>query len=312
MHVPRYRVWLYTFLACIGMLMPALPVDAGTPTYAGNLQVMNGASLTYANGASGCLLAVSGVVTVMPCPVGTVAFSASSPFTVTGSGPYVIGCPTCYTTAGGTITGAVTLSSTLAVTGAVTLSAGLTTPGLVTVNNTYGSTDALKFKSGTSSTYTSITSGTATVNGVAGTLLALTNTGTTDLINFDASGNVGTLGTVTATNFFSSSKRSHKQDIQPLSFDALQVLRDTDWASFRYLPKWGDPKQTHIGFIADDTPSVLSGPLHDHFDAQALATVDAQAILQLERDVQVLWICCALLAVLLVIVLGVALMKREA
>lgn len=83
MHVPRYRVWLYTFLACIGMLMPALPVDAGTPTYAGNLQVMNGASLTYANGASGCLLAVSGVVTVMPCPVGTVAFSASSPFTVT-------------------------------------------------------------------------------------------------------------------------------------------------------------------------------------------------------------------------------------
>jgi hypothetical protein len=88
---------------------------------------------------------------------------------------------------------------------------------------------------------------------------------------------------LTAANFFNGSRRAYKFDIHKLNFDALGILKETDWASYRYKPKYGDPKDKKIGFIADDTPAILSGQQHNHFDAGALATVDAQAILQLSR-----------------------------
>jgi hypothetical protein len=122
---------------------------------------------------------------------------------------------------------------------------------------------------------------------------------------------MGVIGNVTASNFFTGSKRAYKQDIQPLSLDALQVLRDADWASYRYKPKYGDPRLPHIGIIADDSPSVLSGKNHDHLDIEALATVDAKAILELHQQVTDLFIGCAVLVLCFLVTLGVALTKES-
>lgn len=121
-----------------------------------------------------------------------------------------------------------------------------------------------------------------TVAGIGCSLFGVASKSTAWRLCMDTSGNVG------ATNFFSSSQRSHKQAIVPLFKvmpDPLSILIHTDWAQFRYLPAYGDPSQVKVGFIADDTPAVLSGPHHDHMDAEALGTVDAQAILQLKGRV---------------------------
>jgi hypothetical protein len=85
-----------------------------------------------------------------------------------------------------------------------------------------------------------------------------------------------------------------------LSLDALQVLHDTNFVSFRYKRPYGDPSQTHIGFIADDTPSILSGPRHDHFEAASLAVVEGEAILQLDQRVQTLTVLTGVLMALCV------------
>lgn len=110
--------------------------------------------------------------------------------------------------------------------------------------------------------------------------------GVSDKACIDSSGNAGFVGNVTAANFFNGSKLAYKQDVHPLNIDAIGILKSTDWASYRYKPQYGDPNEKKIGFVADYTPAVLSGDKHDHFDAGALATVDAKAILQLESVVR--------------------------
>lgn len=101
-------------------------------------------------------------------------------------------------------------------------------------------------------------------------------------------GGTGCTANVYATNFFTGSKRSYKTDIHPLRLDGIQILRSTCWSSYHYKREYGDPTEEKIGFIADCTPDVLSGPFHDHFDAGALSTVDAQAILQLAHRLDAL------------------------
>jgi hypothetical protein len=130
-----------------------------------------------------------------------------------------------------------------------------------------------------------ITSG-VTVQGVSGTLAGLGFTGTGYRMAMSTGGDMGVTGNVTAANFFNGSRRAFKTDIKVLAYDnifgmdALGILASTDWVSYRYKPQYGDPNDTKIGFVADDTSPVLSGPKQNHFDAGALATVDALAIMQ--------------------------------
>jgi hypothetical protein len=308
----------YAF-ALVGVLLPVLPAQAGIPIYSGNLQVQNGANLTFLNGASGCLLVNNGTVYTAACPIGTVAFSASSPFTVTGVGPYVIGCPTCFTTTGGTITGATTFSGTVTVGALLTQSS---TNG--TISFPGGSNSELKVVNFGSPNAGLELQNTATGGGHASLFVGDSTNGFSNMFFvYDygtstrpfsvalATGNATFLGQVTATQYNVGSKRAWKQDIQPLSFDALQVLHNTDFAAFRYRRGHGNPQAPHIGIIADDSPSVLSGKNHDHLDIEALATVDAKAILELHQQVTNLFIGCAVLVLCFLVTLGVALTKES-
>lgn len=94
-------------------------------------------------------------------------------------------------------------------------------------------------------------------------------------------------GNVTAANFFTGSRREWKRNIRPIGFDAIAMLRDLDLARYDCAdPRCGPIGMTKIGYIANNAPAVLSGPKHDHFDAGALATVDAAAIRQLASQVE--------------------------
>lgn len=322
------RYVLPYLLALVGILLPVLPAQAAAPVYAGNLQVVNGANLSFLSGGSGCLLVQNGVAYIAACPVGTVAFSAASPFTVTGTGPYVIGCPTCFTTSGGTVTGATSFSNGITVTGnssfASPLAAGTAATtaytligGVSQITNKNANTPlALQFannSSSTSSTYIGSNS-VNTVQSYPCNVLAIGNYGFAPDICVDNAGHVSTGDSIYAANFFVPSKRAYKYDIQPLSVDALQVLHDADLATFRYRPGHGDPRLPHVGIIADDSPSILSGEKHDHLDIEALATVDAKAILQLDTQIQVLYVILGalmLLVIALVAVLGLVWHEKQ-
>lgn len=125
----------------------------------------------------------------------------------------------------------------------------------------------------------------ACVQGVTCNLFDFQTVSSTNLIGADTSGNLGVRGNVTAANFFNGSRREWKFDIHPLNFDAVGVLKNLDLVSYRYKPDHGNPNDWKIGYIANDAPVMLSGQKHDHFDAGALATVDAKAILQLSHRV---------------------------
>jgi hypothetical protein len=115
-------------------------------------------------------------------------------------------------------------------------------------------------------------------NGTNGKLEFTNSAYTAVIMNLDDSGNL------TATNFFNGSRREWKKNIKPFTFDALGVLKATDLKQYDCSDSRCGPIGTHkIGFIANDTPTILSGPKHDHFDAAALATVDAAAILQVSK-----------------------------
>jgi hypothetical protein len=131
--------------------------------------------------------------------------------------------------------------------------------------------------------------------------LLITYNGVTEGTFSTSAGATAGAGYLTAEGFYSLSRREYKQDITPIGYDGLDLLHRADWACWRYLPKYGDPTNRVCGYIANDSPEEIAGTKHDHSDALALSVVDAQAILQLEGQVHLLY---GIVAVLALIVLG--------
>lgn len=292
-------------LTLVLTLFPTV-ASAALPTYTGSFVVPSSANITYTGGGNGCLISTGGVLSIAACPAGTAAFSGSVPIVITGTGPYTITCPTCFVTGGGTVSGASTFSSTLGVNGLLTASAGITSSSTsAPVTSGVAGAASSGFQIGASLGFTQIHVTASTgCQSVTGSGLNIKSNGTT-IATMDTSGNLGLCGVL-----YTASKRAYKQDIHPLSVDALQVLHDTNFVSFRYKAQYANPTQTHLGFIADDTPSILSGPKHDHFEVAALAVVEGKAIQELGQQVQSLTVMVGVLLTLCVVliigVIGVA------
>lgn len=85
-------------------------------------------------------------------------------------------------------------------------------------------------------------------------------------------------------NIESTSKRSEKEDITDYERNALDILNGTKIVRFKYIK---DKKhQPHIGFIADDTDSDLSGEDHESFIANHVISVCVKAIQELSAEVE--------------------------
>ena len=78
------------------------------------------------------------------------------------------------------------------------------------------------------------------------------------------SGQTVTFATVHATKFNVSSKREFKKNIRPFLYNATDLIDAIDVVSFNYKD---DPEELDkVGFIADDTHEIFSGPEHDGMD----------------------------------------------
>jgi hypothetical protein len=106
-----------------------------------------------------------------------------------------------------------------------------------------------------------------------------------DELTIDAEGNVGVRGSIRAQGSIATvSHRSQKTDIRTFDEDPLALLRATTIVSYRYATEAADHDR-HIGFIAEDTPSELSGAAHDRYDVTNTLAVDVAATQKLERTI---------------------------
>ncbi len=123
--------------------------------------------------------------------------------------------------------------------------------------------------------------------GVAGTVLDIaTFDGTrvvADDLTIDGSGNVGVRGSIRAQGSISSvSSRSAKKDIRPFTEDPLALIRHTSVVTYLYKDE-PPSAPLHIGFIAEDTPTELSGQGHDRYDVTNTVAVTLAAVQSLQR-----------------------------
>ena len=99
------------------------------------------------------------------------------------------------------------------------------------------------------------------------TAVADAGTGTKGLINTGSQTFAGakTFNTgVTAYSFSANSSRKVKKDISPSLLSALDIIKDTEIVNFKYINDTEDIQ--HIGFIAEDTPEILSTPQKSKMD----------------------------------------------
>ncbi len=273
-------------------LSPGVAHAAGA-VYTGSLVVPVGSTITLTGTGSGCaLINSSGIIYQGICPSGTAAFTGTSPIVITGSGPYAITCPTCFTTAGGTVTGSTTFSNPLTAQQGIT-SSSISAPVISGISGTASS----GFEIGSAAGFTQLSAtSTAVCGGITGNALTISSAGTA-VIGIDTSGNLCSIGTI----YYTSDKHD-KWDIHSAHIDGLAALESTDFnLAWRYLPKYGNPNQVHYGPMANDLPSYISGPQHNRIDTQALSATEAVAILQLDHEVG--WMKVVL--VILIIVVGI-------
>lgn len=291
------------------LVLAVLPTVAlaGTPLYTGSVSIPTTGQLTLLSGGTGCALITLGILSPGACPTGTTGIVAGTNITLTGSNPYTINCPLCFQTTGGTVSGATTFSA-LATFSAATTSQQYQIGTAASAPYAYEFPDA-------SARQVGLGYNCGTVNGITAAEFSVDVATLGCLVAVDASGNIGTLGQVTATQFNISSLRAYKKDIAPLHLNALSILERTCWSSYRYRRSFiGNATGPHIGFIADCAPSILSGAAHDHFDLEAVSTVDSLAILQLSARVARLQIALFFVAGALVLVtflLSAAFVFRE-
>jgi hypothetical protein len=261
-------------LALVLAFIPCMATAATSPYY-GSLVVPVGGNVTYTGSASGCALFNSGILYQGICPVGTAAFVAGTSITITGSNPYTINCPLCFTTAGGTI-GATT------VTGLLTAQAGVTSSStsVPIISGASGSASS-GFKIGSASGFTQLSAtATSVCGGVTGNALTISSAGT-PIVGLDTSGNLCATGTI-----YYTSDPSAKYDIHPAGIRGLDAI---DAADFNLSWKYKGSNQVHYGPMATSLPAFISGPNHDRIDTQALATTEAIAIQELSADIHTLW-----------------------
>ena len=81
-------------------------------------------------------------------------------------------------------------------------------------------------------------------------------------IGWRATGSWETFGACGSTNFFSTSSKIYKKNIQPYSPSAVKIINDVNIVSFNYI----DYDHTKVGFIAEDTPVELATEKQDSLD----------------------------------------------
>lgn len=105
-------------------------------------------------------------------------------------------------------------------------------------------------------------------------------------VNIDTSGNISSAGvscsgSVNAKYFNATSKRSSKKNIEKYEEDALSKIKEIEIVSFEFIED--ESKEKKIGFIADDTDSIFSGPNKDKMDITNSVGLLLKAVQELQQ-----------------------------
>lgn len=92
--------------------------------------------------------------------------------------------------------------------------------------------------------------------------------------------------TLKAAAYNTGSLRALKENIVDTSINALDIIDNTDIVEFNFISD--KTKERRVGFIADDTDELLSGPLHDKMDLNNCIGVLLKAIQELNAKINAL------------------------
>jgi hypothetical protein len=95
-----------------------------------------------------------------------------------------------------------------------------------------------------------------------------------------------TTGNHTALAFFTSSSRTLKTNIRPAAVSALDLVKSVEVVEYTY--KADEEQRPRIGFIAEDTDKLLSGPDQKQMDLPNIVGVLLKAVQELTAEVEAL------------------------
>jgi hypothetical protein len=93
-----------------------------------------------------------------------------------------------------------------------------------------------------------------------------------------------TNGALGAASFFNTSSRDAKENIQPFAPSAVDILNEVDIVSYNYEVEQND-EDTRIGFIAEDTPTILSGNDHDRMDTVSVIGLVMKSVQEIDKRI---------------------------
>lgn len=97
-------------------------------------------------------------------------------------------------------------------------------------------------------------------------------------------GSIKTSGTITAASFNASSSKKVKENISDAEVDALKLIDGVKVVNFTYIND--DEKTPHIGFIAEDTDTLLSTPHQNVMDYTNCIGVLLKAVQELHQEIK--------------------------
>ena len=96
-----------------------------------------------------------------------------------------------------------------------------------------------------------------------------------------------TVGALGAAFFFNTSSRTAKENIIPFAPSAVEILNEVDIVSYNYEVDQND-EDTRIGFIAEDTPTILSGNNNDRMDTISVIGLALKSIQEIDKRITIL------------------------
>jgi hypothetical protein len=92
------------------------------------------------------------------------------------------------------------------------------------------------------------------------------------------------VGAVGAAYYYSTSSITVKENIIPFAPSAVEILNEVDIVSFNYEVDQND-EDTRIGFIAEDTPTILSGNNNDRMDTISVIGLALKSIQEIDKRI---------------------------
>lgn len=99
-------------------------------------------------------------------------------------------------------------------------------------------------------------------------------------------GDLSITGSCSAASFNATSAREKKENISDAVLNACKLLNSVNVVNFNF--KDDKNKVPKIGFIADDTDSLLSTPDHDQMDITNCIGILIKAVQELSKELEVL------------------------